>query len=131
MREKMCVVCLEVQPLDSFYTRPDTLDRRRSECKACHLIAKRARKNATPRRIGGLTIEAGVLADLCARKILEVGAPRAVTVDRTGGVWVRMPDEVAGQDVLGVYEPELGLVAITSYVRDDLLAARDEMRAAA
>jgi len=129
MSEKMCVDCLEVLPLESFYVHWGS--HRRSECKACHLARKRARKNATPRRIGGLTIEAGVLADLCARKILEVGQPRAVTVDRTGGVWVRLPDEVSGQDVLGVYEPELGLVAITSYVRDDLLAARDEMKVAA
>lgn len=131
MSEKMCVVCLEVLPLESFYTRPDTSDRRRSECKACHLVAKRARKRTTPRRIGALGVDAGVLADLCARRILEAGESRAVTVGRAGGVWVRLPDEAAGQAVVGVYEPELGLVGITSYVRDDLLAVLDEMGAAA
>ena len=131
MSEKMCVACLEVKPLDGFYPHPATRDRRRSECKACHLARKNERKNAAPVRVGGPTIDAGVLASQCAKRIMEVRAPRAVTLDRVGGVWVRLPDEVAGQDVLGVYEPELGLVAITSYVRDDLLAARDERRVAA
>lgn len=87
---------------------------------------------ALPHRVGGLwSMAAGEIADRCARRIARARNACAVTVDPDGGVWVERPSEAAESDLVGVYEPDLGLVAITAYVRDDLIALREDMRAAA
>lgn len=92
----------------------------------------KAPPGATPYRAGDLNREAaGVLADRCARRILVGAGPRAVTVDPEGSVWVETPDDAAEVDLVGVFDPELGLVALTHMIRDDLVAARRELRSSA
>lgn len=131
MSEKMCAVCLEILPLSAFYARPDAPDGRRRECKSCHLEGKRVKQLATRYRVGRIGLRSpGAIAGRVARLILKVSAPCAVEVHEDGAVWVN-PDLEAGDGLVGVYGPELGVVSITSYVRDDLLAARDEMGSAA
>lgn len=74
---------------------------------------------------------AGEIAADAARRLVRAGGPVAVTVDPDGRVWLELPEHAAEVDLVGVYDPELGLVAITSVVRDDLIDVRREWRAAA
>lgn len=74
---------------------------------------------------------AGDVAADAARRLARATCPVAVTVDPEGRVWLERPEDVAEEDLVGVYDPELGLVAITSVVRGDLIDVRREWRAAA
>lgn len=63
---------------------------------------------------------ASELADIAARTALEHKAPRCVSLDPTGKVWVEAPDTAAECDVVGVYGG-LGLLDLTRTIRDDLV----------
>ncbi|MCE7031755.1 hypothetical protein LY625_03835 [Lysobacter sp. GX 14042] len=74
---------------------------------------------------------AGEIAADAARRMVRAAGPVAVTVDPDGRVWLEPPECAAEVDLVGVYDPELGLVAITTVVRDDLIDVRREWRQAA
>lgn len=82
--------------------------------------------------VGNLRRQApGEVAADAARRLARATGPVAVTVDPDGRVRLELPEFAAEVDLVGVYDPELGLVAITTAVRDDLNDVRREWRAAA
>lgn len=47
---KTCKVCRETKPLDAFYANKGGRDRRRPDCKACHLARRRESYRANPEK---------------------------------------------------------------------------------
>jgi hypothetical protein len=75
----------------------------------------------TERATGRLQLNPpGVIADRCARVILEYASPRAVTLDPDGRVWVEPVEAAAEIDLVGVYAPALGLLELSRRVQEDL-----------
>ena len=80
------------------------------------------------RSVGSLRRQTpSALADKVAWIIVDIGKPRAVTCDQAGHVWIEFQHKAAEADLLGVYDPAVGALALTSMIRDDLLAAAREV----
>lgn len=65
----------------------------------------------------------GAVADQAARILLEFTGPRAVCVDPQGRVTVEPPNSACLYDMVGVYSGDVGLLALSRMLVDDL---RDE-----
>lgn len=61
-----------------------------------------------------------VVADRAARHLLSSQSPRAVTVDPRGRVFVEPPADAVEMDLVGVYAPDLGLLALSRVLIEDL-----------
>jgi hypothetical protein len=61
------------------------------------------------------------VADRAARHIIEFKGPRAVTIDPVGRVCIEAPKAAAEFDLVGVYDPALGLRDLSHRIAEDLL----------
>ena len=62
----------------------------------------------------------GEVADRAARALLGFSAPRALCIDPEGRVTVESPASACECDLVGVYEPAKGLLALSRMIIDDL-----------
>jgi hypothetical protein len=86
----------------------------------------------TEHAVGSLrTTPIPALADRAARVILTYASPRAVSCDPEGRVRVESPHEAAEVDLVGVYVRELGILALSRALIDDLRFEASQRKAAA
>ena len=62
----------------------------------------------------------GEVADRAARAILTFTGPRAVCLDPAGRVSIEFPGHAAECDLVGVYAPSAGLLALSRMLIEDL-----------
>lgn len=75
-------------------------------------------------RIGALSnYTPARLADRAASHIVDLASPHAVCIDPRGRVTVEPYDRAVFEDVVGVYAPGSGLIAIYRAVAEDLAFA--------
>lgn len=60
------------------------------------------------------------VADRAARWVLTFQSPRALCLDPAGRVTVEYPGQAAECDLVGVYSPDKGLLALSRMIIDDL-----------
>lgn len=69
------------------------------------------------------------LADKLAWLLWEHDKPMAVTMCPEGRVRIERPDRADVCDLLGVFDPSIGVLALTRLLREDLIAARATLKA--
>ena len=61
-----------------------------------------------------------IIADNCARVLLDYASPRAVTMDPTGRVFVESVKNICDEDLIGVFQRDLGLLELNRRIYDNL-----------
>lgn len=61
------------------------------------------------------------VADRCARGVMSFQCPRAITIDPVGRVMVEAPSAAAEYDLVGVYDPALGILELSRRIAEDLM----------